>query len=78
MRTQAMAIRIMGFARGKQWVKENPFADVNFNDSYTAPTTQPRPAITEETPFGELFTHTMRRIQARFTRWPVVPSARFW
>ena len=54
MRTQAMAIRIMGFARGKQWVKENPFADVNFNDSYTAPTTQPRPAITEEAPFGEL------------------------
>jgi integrase len=54
MRLQAMAIRIMGFARGKQWVKENPFADVNFNDSYTAPRTQPRPAITEQTPFGEL------------------------
>jgi integrase len=54
MRTQAMAIRIMGFARGKQWIENNPFADANFNDSYTAPTTQPRPAITEETPFGEL------------------------
>jgi integrase len=54
MRTQAMAIRIMSFARGKQWVNENPFADVNFKDSYTAPTTQSRPAITEETPFGEL------------------------
>jgi integrase len=54
MRLQAMAIRIMKFARAKALINRNPFADANFNDAYTSPVNVPRAAITDPEPFGQL------------------------
>jgi integrase len=53
-RLQSTAVNVMGFAQGKGWIKYNPFLGVAFGKAYTAPTEEPRPAITEAEPFGQL------------------------
>jgi integrase len=53
-RLQSTAVNVMGFAQGKGWIKYNPFVGVAFGKAYTAPTDEPRPAITEVEPFGQL------------------------
>jgi integrase len=53
-RLQSAAVKIMGFAQGKGWVKNNPFLGVSFAHAYTAPLDKPRPAIIDISPFGNL------------------------
>jgi integrase len=53
-RLQSTAVNVMGFAQGKGWIKYNPFLGVAFGKAYTAPTEEPRPAIVEPEPFGQL------------------------
>ena len=53
-RLQSTAVNVMGFAQGKGWIKTNPFLGINFGKAYTAPLNEPRPAIIEPEPFGQL------------------------
>jgi hypothetical protein len=36
------------------WIKQNPFLGIAYGKAFTSPTNQPRPAITEAEPFGQL------------------------
>jgi integrase len=54
MRLQSTALNIAGFAQGKAWIKANPFHGVAFGNAFTSPKNQPRPAIVEAKPFGQL------------------------
>ncbi|MEH2546758.1 integrase [Bradyrhizobium sp. AZCC 2262] len=56
-RAQATALRIMAYARGKQYVPINPLVGVGFNDSYTTPEQTPRPALVETEPFTGVLRH---------------------
>jgi integrase len=56
-RAQATAMRIMAYARGKQYVPVNPLVGVGFNDSYTTPEQTPRPALVEAEPFTGVLRH---------------------
>jgi integrase len=60
IRVQSAAINIMGFAQGKGWLKgkPNPFVGISFGKAYTAPDNEPRPAIVEAEPFGQLLRDT--------------------
>jgi integrase len=55
-REQLIAIKIAGFCVGRGYLKFNPFRDVKFTDSFTAPGSvhTSRPALVEAEPFGEL------------------------
>jgi integrase len=53
-RLQAAALNIGGYAQGKAWIKHNPFLGIAYGKAFTSPTNQPRPAITEIEPFGQL------------------------
>jgi integrase len=53
-RLQSTAVNVMGFAQGKGWIKYNPFLGMAFGKAYAAPLEEPRPAITEGEPFGQL------------------------
>jgi integrase len=53
-RLQAAALNIGGYAQGKAWIKHNPFLGIAYGKAFTSPTNQPRPAITEAEPFGQL------------------------
>jgi integrase len=53
-RLQATALNIGGYAQGKAWIKHNPFLGIAYGKAFTSPTNQPRPAITEAEPLGQL------------------------
>lgn len=55
-RDQLTAIKIMGYCVGRGYLKANPFREVKFTQAFTAPGTvhNPRPAIVEPAPFGQL------------------------
>jgi hypothetical protein len=54
MRLQSTALNIAGFAQGKAWINTNPFHGIAFGNAFTSPKNQPRPAIVEAKPFGQL------------------------
>jgi integrase len=55
-RTQYLAVRLMGFAVAKGYLKMNPLRDISFNEGFIASSEvyKARPAITDAEPFGKL------------------------
>jgi integrase len=54
IRVLSAARKVMSVAKRKGFIKVSPFADVDFNEGFKKHREKKRPAITDETQFGEL------------------------